>query len=285
MNKLDEYQLRHQFQLSKQNQRQLQSTQWVAALPVGVAGTAYWKKSEREQVVIDARMQQYGGIVTPLTERLLKLPDATLPQDWQISIRVPTDDRATIWLAQAANSGKGKHRVRFWIEHLLWQVWRQTTDDDVEQGRGQRIMVYSTQTLVASPVEASEALKHLQNWLHIWQMEAKQPFVLPPSLTLDAFSVDKKTGELKIKSMETLSEKWMGHDFNSYIAPNQNDECALHPDWQLILLATPLPQCIVNKLLLQLFLLLTNFTRLALPRIEGKFTQNLLAKAVQSIDK
>lgn len=235
MNKLDEYQLRHQFQLSKQNQKQLQSTQWVAALPVGVAGDAYWKKSEREQVVIDARMQQYGGVVTPLTERLLMLPDATLPQNWQISIRVPSDDRATIWLGQAANSGKGKHRVRFWLEHVLWQVWRQTTADDVAQGRGQRIMVYSTQTLLASPIEASEALKYLQNWLHIWQMEAEQPFVLPPSLTLDAFSVDKKTEELKIKSMEALSEKWLGNDFNSYIPPNQNDECALHPDWQLIL--------------------------------------------------
>lgn len=235
MNKLDEYQLRNQFQLSKQNQKQLQSSQWVAALPVGVAGEAYWKKSAREQVVIDARMQQYGGVVTPLTERLLTLPDATLPQEWQISIRVPTDDRATIWLGQAANSGKGKHRVRFWLEHLLWQVWRKTTDDDVANDRGQRIMVYSTQTLVASPIEASEAVKYLQDWLHVWQKAAEQPFVLPPSLTLDAFSVDKKTRELKIKAIESLSEKWMGNDFNSYISPNQNDECALHPDWQLIL--------------------------------------------------
>ncbi len=235
MNKLDEYQLRNQFQLSKQNQKQLQSTQWVAALPVGVAGDAYWKKSEREQVVIEARMQQYGGVITPLTERLLTLPDITLPQNWQISIRVPTDDRATTWLGQLASSGKGKHRVKFWLEHLFWQVWRQTTEDDVAMHRGQRIMVYSTQTLVASPIEASEALMHLQNWLHIWQIEAKQPFALPPGLTLDAFSVDKKTGDLKIKTIESLSEKWMGNDFNSYIPPNQNEECAWHPDWQLIL--------------------------------------------------
>ena len=234
LNKLDEYQLRHQFQLSKQNQKQLQSTQWVAALPVGVAGDAYWKKSEREQVVIEARMQQYGGVITSLTERLLTLPDASSSQNWQISIRVPTDDRATIWLSQSASSGKGKHRVKFWLEHLLWQVWRKTTDDDVAQGRGQRIMVYSTQTLVASPIQASEALKHLQNWLHIWQIEAKQPFALPPSLTLDAFSLDKN-GELKVKSLEALFKKWMGDDFNSYIPPNQNEECALHPDWQLIL--------------------------------------------------
>ena len=235
LNKLDEYQLRNQFQLSKQNKKQLQSTQWVAALPVGVAGDAYWKKSEREQVVIETRMQQYGGFITPLTERLLTLPDANSLQNWQISIRVPTDDRATLWLGQAASSGKGRHRVRFWLEHLLWQVWRKTTEDDVAQRRGERITVYSTQTLVAKPIEATEALKHLQNWLHIWQIEAEQPFVLPPSLTLDAFSLDKKTGELKIKSIESLFEKWMGNDFNSYIPPNQNDECALHPDWQLIL--------------------------------------------------
>lgn len=245
LNKLDEYQLRHQFQLSKQNQKQLQSTQWVAALPVGVAGDAYWKKGEREQVVIEQRMQQYGGVITPLTERLLTFLDANAAFDaketdikehnWQILIRVPTEERATIWLGQSASSGKGKHRVRFWLEHLLWQVWRKTTEDDVAQIRGQRITVYSTQTLVAKPIVAEDALKHLQNWLHIWQIEAKQPFALPPSLTLDSFSVDKKTGELKRKPVETLFEKWMGNDFNSYIPPNQNDECALHPDWQLIL--------------------------------------------------
>lgn len=240
MNKLDEYQLRYQFQLSKQNQRQLQSTQWVAALPVGVAGQAYWKKSEREQVVIDARMQQYGGVITPLTERLLTIPDARVLQEqdvqhWKISIRVPTDQQATLWLGQSASSGQGRHRVKFWLEHLLWQVWRKTTEDDVAQGRGQRIMVFSKQTLIALPIARDEALQHLHNWLHVWQIAAEQPFVLPSSLTLEAFSVDKKTDELKVKSFELLSNKWLGNDFNSYIPPNQNDECALHPDWQLIL--------------------------------------------------
>jgi exodeoxyribonuclease V gamma subunit len=240
LNKLDEYQLRNQFQVSKQNQKPLQSTQWVAELPIGVAGDAYWKKSVREQVAIEQRMQQYGGIVTPITERLLAIPDAQWlddqdPQNWQLSIRVPTDDQATMWLSQSASSGKGRHRVRFWLEHLLWQVWRKTTDDDVANERGYRIMVFSTQTLRAQPLEAGVALKHLQNWLHIWQMAAQQPFVLPPSLTLEAFSVEKKTDELKIKSFDTLSVKWLGNDFNSYIPPNQNEECALHPDWQLIL--------------------------------------------------
>jgi exodeoxyribonuclease V gamma subunit len=245
LNKLDEYQLRHQFQLSKQNQKPLQSTQWVAALPVGVAGAAYWKKSVREQSIIEQRMQHYGGVVTPITERLLTIPNDTdfldqaiqnqVTQNWQISIRVPTDEKITMWLSQSASSGRGRHRVRFWLEHLLWQVWRKTTEDDVAQERGSRIMVYSTQTLRALPIAAGDALKHVQNWLHVWQMAAQHPFVLPPSLTLEAFSVDKKTDELKIKSFDTLSVKWLGNDFNAYIPPNQNEECALHPDWQLIL--------------------------------------------------
>lgn len=243
LNKLDEYQLRHQFQISKQNQKQFKSNQWAAALPVGVAGDAYWKKSEREQVVIEQRMQKYSGVITPLTERLLTLPnadvsldgrDSQVVQNWQLSIRVPTDDRATKWLGQSASSGKGRHRVRFWLEHLLWQVWRKTTEDDVMQGRGQRITVYSTQTLVASPIEVSEALQHLQNWLSVWQVAAQQPFVLPPSLTLDAFSLDRNQ-ELKVKSPDTLLAKWLGTSFKPIIPPNQNDECALHPDWQLIL--------------------------------------------------
>lgn len=240
LNKLDEYQLRNQFQVSKQNQKTLQSTQWVAALPVGVAGAAYWKKSVREQIIIEQRMQQYGGVVTPVTERLLTIPALQslhdqVAQHWQISIRVPTDQQATLWLGQSASSGRGRHRVRFWLEHLLWQVWRETTIEDVEQGRGQRIVVYSNQTLRAMPLEAGEALKHLQNWLHVWQIAAQQPFVLPPSLTLDAFSIDKKTGELKVKPFESLAEKWLGNDFNSPIPPNQNEECALHPDWQFVL--------------------------------------------------
>jgi len=243
LNKLDEYQLRHQFQLSRQNQKTLQATQWVAALPVGVAGTAYWKKSVREQSIIEQRMQQYGGVVTLTTERLLTLPDLPSFDDalvshlahWQLSIRVPTDQRATMWLGQSASSGKGRHRVRFWLEHLLWQVWRETTHEDVEQGRGQRIVVYSNQTVRAVPVEAGEALKHLQNWLHVWQIATQQPFALPPSLTLDAFSIEKRTGELKVKPFDSLVEKWLGNDFNSPIPPNQNEECALHPDWQFVL--------------------------------------------------
>ncbi len=244
LNKLDEYQLRNQFQLSKQNQKQLQSTQWVAALPVGVAGEAYWKKSVREQSIIEQRMQQYGGVVTPITERLLTIPDTHQQlhsfneggsSHWQLSIRVPTDKPATIWLGQSASNGRGRHRVRFWLEHLLWQVWRATTEDDVAQGRGQRIVVYSTQTLVAKPIVAEAAVKYLQDWLHVWQIAAQQPFVLPPSLTLDAFSIDKKTDELKTKSFELLADKWLGNDFNSPIPSNQNEECALHPDWQFVL--------------------------------------------------
>jgi exodeoxyribonuclease V gamma subunit len=235
MNKLDEYQLRHQIQLSKQSQKPLQSSQWVAAKPVGAAGEAYWKKSAREQEVIEARMQQYGGVITPLTERLLMLPDATLSQNWQLLIRVPSDDRATMWLDQAASSGKGKHRVRFWLEHLLWQVWRRTTEEDVSQGRGQRIMVFGTLTLIAPPIQFEQAVKYLQDWLHVWQVAAQQPFVLPPDLTLSAFSVNKKMAELKIKSVESLFEKWMGEDFKPFTLPNQDEDCALHPDWLLIL--------------------------------------------------
>lgn len=235
LNKLEEYQLRHQFQLSKQNQKKLQRTQWVAALPVGVAGVAYWRKSAREQVLINARMQQYGSVITPLTERLLTLADGTSLQNWQLLMSVPTDHQATVWLGQSASNGEGNHRVRFWLEHLLWQVWRQTTEDDKKQGRGRRIVVFSTRTLVASPIEATEALRYLQDWLHIWQIAGQQPFVLPPSLTLAAFSVDGRTGELKRKPVDSFFEKWVGKDFTSYKPHNQNDECALHPDWQLIL--------------------------------------------------
>lgn len=243
LNKLDEYQLRHQFQLAKQSAQPLQATQWSAALPIGAAGKAYWQKGEREQVSIEQRLQLYGGFVNPLTERLLKL---TLREtdilvhsvltELQLSIRVPTDPQASTWLSQSASSGRGKHLLRFWIEHLLWQVWRKTTAQEVEQGIGQRIGVYSAQTLIAQPIAIEDALKHLQDWLYVWQLAAKRPFVLPPALVVDAFKIDKKTGEVKITALDELLQKWLTADeFNAFIPPQQNEDCALHPDWQLIL--------------------------------------------------
>ncbi len=243
LNKLDEYQLRHQFQLAKQSAQPLQATQWSAALPIGAAGTAYWRRGEREQVTIEERLRLYGGHVNLLTERLLKvdlretevLVQRVQPQI-QLSIRVPSDSQASQWLSQSASSGKGKHLLRFWIEHVLWQVWRGTTADDVDRGLGQRIGVYSKQTLIAQPITVDDALKYLQDWLYIWQLAAKRPFVLPPALALEAFKVDKKTGEAKILSGDDLLPKWLGADeFNAYIPTAQNEDRALHPDWQLIL--------------------------------------------------
>ncbi|AXI03718.1 exodeoxyribonuclease V subunit gamma [Aquirhabdus parva] len=243
LNKLDEYQLRHQFQLAKQSAQPLQATQWSAALPIGAAGKAYWQKGEREQVSIEQRLQLYGGFVNPLTERLLKvaLPETDILRhseraEVQLSIRVPTDQQASMWLSQSASSGRGKHLLRFWIEHLLWQVWRKTTAQEVEQGIGQRIGVYSAQTLIAQPMAMEDALKHLQDWLYVWQLAAKRPFVLPPALVVDAFKIDKKTGEVKITALDELLQKWLtADDFNAFVPPQQNEDCALHPDWQLIL--------------------------------------------------
>jgi exodeoxyribonuclease V gamma subunit len=238
LNKLDEYQLRNDFQAAKQTSRVLTREQWVAALPIGVAGDAYWLKGEFEQQLIAKRLAPYGTTLTPVTERLLQLGDPTVAEGialWQLSIRVPTDSKATLWLAQSASSGRGKHRLRFWLEHLLWQVQRQTTVDDVAAGRGQRVCVYSKETMIAEPILAADACGFLLDWLHLWQRAAKTPLVLPPALALEAFKVTIKDGVSFKEDIDGLIEKWMGHDFNSYTSPQQNEDCALHSDWQLIL--------------------------------------------------
>ncbi len=236
LNKLDEYQLREQFQSARTRRKTLQSEQWLAQLPVGAAGPAYWQKSEREQAEILQRLAQYGGELTPTTAR--RVPLTTRSQDWSILTHVPEEQATTRWLGLAPNSGQGRHRLRFWLEHLLWQVWRGTTDADVAAGRGQRIGVFSRITLSAPPITATQAIDYLEPWLAVWQQAGGQPHVLPPEIAIKAYTLDKRKQTLNLPTAEkihALLREWLGQGFDLHRRPEQNENCVLHPDWQLIL--------------------------------------------------
>jgi len=236
LNKLDEYQLREQFQNARTRHKTLQSEQWLAQLPVGAAGPAYWQKSLHAQDQILQRLQQYGGELTATTTRLVQL--TTVRQDWSVLTRVPEDMAASLWLSLAPNSGQGRHRLRFWLEHLLWQVWRCTTQLDVAAGRGRRIGVFSQITLMAPPIEAGQAVIYLAPWLAVWQQASILPHVLPPEIAIKAYTLDKRKQTLTLPNtdkQQSLLREWLGQGFDPHRRPEQNENCVRHPDWQLIL--------------------------------------------------
>lgn len=253
LNKLDEYQIRslHQQQPDSLIQGQLQSI-----LPVGHAATAYWKKSQIEAQRNQKRLSRYGT-ETELDEQQIQVGSviiqALMPKP--ISSLEPQSDFVAsthFWLSQQPVKSKGQRSLQYWLEHLAWQIKRQTTQAEVnayhDQQRpepkhcGERIVVLSDITLIFAPVEAAQAQSYLRQWLDVWQQAASQPWVLPPDLVLDktlGLGFDHDTQQFTIKNMPKLLEQWrdgksfFGGGFN--LPATEQIDCMQHRDWQIIL--------------------------------------------------
>ena len=249
LNALDQYQLRDLHQHSEQA---LEPELLMDLLPVGAAKDAYFLQSARDAAQVERRVDQYAEDYQKLgvdvcTEQLL------LMDGWQLSITVPqgersgqTSDRAAsgmpvaqaavaVWLRQSASSARGKQLLRVWLEHLAWQVYRQTRFSDVEADSGRTIAVYSKSTVCLPPIEADQAWQWLHDWLAVWQQAATTPWVLPPELALDGANGLKLDKDAQLKfNPDKLVESWLGEGFVTFNV-RDNRACALHPDWQLIL--------------------------------------------------
>lgn len=237
LNALDEYQLR---QAHLHTETALSVALLADRLPVGAAQEAYFLSTEQAARLIERRVQACALACAKVgcdqtTERLLSLADAA-GQTWQLLIEIPAEP-TEVWLTEIGNSGRGKHRLRAWLEHLAWQVYRQTTDADVQAGRGSRIMVFSKDSYQLPPLRVDQATADLLAWLTVWQHAARQPWVLPPDLVLDqsdGLRYSKKTDCYEYNTTKLL-EKWRGEGFKRWIAPSEDESCYLHPDWQLLL--------------------------------------------------
>jgi exodeoxyribonuclease V gamma subunit len=264
LNNLQQYHIRAMHQQHRDSE--LPEHQLQDVLPIGSAASAFWKKIQLEAEQNQQRLAAWGGQVNPLTEHTLEMGDFSLTI--QIALPLQADSGALIsgaffsdnlmsgslmsgshgvqancqctrWVAQYPYSVNAKRLLIFWLEHLAWQVWRNTTSAQVGNNDGSRVAVYSKSTLTAPPIEATQARAYLQQWLEAWQQAAVQPWVLPPSLILSdkGISLDKNDPQVAlIKDLNALHDIWLGRDFDFFGRnPQEKEECALHPDWQMIL--------------------------------------------------
>ncbi|XID74568.1 exodeoxyribonuclease V subunit gamma [Alkanindiges sp. WGS2144] len=227
LSKLDEYHIRA---LHQQQPEQLAHGHLQAVLPVGSAAMAYWKKSQLEAARNRKRLQVYGEGETPVSEYLLELAA------WQLLAKMPQDEHCALWLSQYPYKHKGQRQLRYWLEHLAWQIQRKTSGQDVQNGIGQRVIVLSDTTLIYDPVEASMAREQLLQWLDVWQQASCQPWVLPPNLVLHNSGIhyDAKTSSVSIKNPDGLLKQWLEGSYG-FLPAHEQEDCALHRDWQLIL--------------------------------------------------
>jgi len=250
LNTLDQYHLR---QAHLHTDVALNVDLLMDRLPVGAAKQAYFLSTEQAAQLIERRIQDCANVCGKtgcdvVTEQAIVLNDQA-GQAWSLQVTVPQMPTDT-WLAEIGNSGRGKHRLRMWLEHLAWQVYRRTSEADVQAGRGARIMVFSNQTFKLLPVTAEQAHVYLLDWLQVWQQAAQQPWVLPPDLVLDkdaGLRYVKKSDSYEY-TLEKLLEKWRGEGFNRTIAPSDDESCYVHPDWQLVLQGQDAEQALMRHL-------------------------------------
>lgn len=247
LNALDHYHLR----ALHQQQKQLKQGFLQDRLPVGNTADAYWKKSQLEARKQQQRLQQFAPHATTTTTQVLDFAG------YKLAIEVPAEE-TSLWLSQYPYGIRGTRQLAFWLEHLAWQVWRQTTVEDVAANNGQRIAVYSKECLQVPPIAASEAAVYLKHWLQVWQCAAISPWVLPPDLALNNDGVQAKPNEdldqpawqRSIKSLAKVLEIWKGESFDWKGAPpkREQEDCALHDDWQLILRGQDVVACLLERL-------------------------------------
>ncbi len=151
------------------------------------------------------------------------------------------DASAHQWRQLMPHAAKAEYLLKLWLSHLSWQVARATTEDDVHQGLGISICQFmkthhslnalgkKSATLIAlAPVPAPEAEWLLAGFMLMALVMRAHPVPLTAlsSLTLLAAHAEG--------TADTLS----AYDFSDWLKSGYgyiNDQCAHHPDWQLLL--------------------------------------------------
>lgn len=152
---------------------------------------------------IDAH--QYSAMITDVAEQsiLLDMPVNTMT----LIAKVPSD-QVTGWLRVLPSTARLSHVLRYYLHHLAWQVYRQTTEDDVKHGHGSSFWQFDKASsdlgylgldaddclLTLLPVTAAQAKKQLVNFTAFALMAQKRPLVLPAMLGL--MMVNLMTDEL-----------------------------------------------------------------------------------------
>ncbi len=202
-------------------------------MPAGQLAPVYAEWVRQQHEAFAARLQSWARkhgktAVDPCTRRTLHVAGVALLID------VPEPLDTPVWLRWSPSRASDKHLLKGWLQHLGWQVLRGDA-----QG-GTTVVVGSDETVSFAPVSAQEARQQLAHWLAFWQLTLTEPVALPAALLTKHAKALKKDADAAAGSTwranKTLIDQWLGKkNYDHGPAPSDDEACAQHPDWQLIL--------------------------------------------------
>ncbi|MDO4441151.1 MAG: exodeoxyribonuclease V subunit gamma [Moraxella sp.] len=134
--------------------------------------------------------EQYSRMLSKLCEQAV--PMTLGSHRLKLLADLPQADE-TVWRNLSVSRASAERLIDFWLHHLLWQVHRQTSQIDEQQGRGKSIWRFKEasnqlkpiglaeqSTYELQPVQADKAAKLLQNFIIFMLLGSKLPITLTP---------------------------------------------------------------------------------------------------------
>ncbi|MCL1623366.1 exodeoxyribonuclease V subunit gamma [Moraxella sp. Tifton1] len=143
--------------------------------------------------------------------------------DIKVVADMPASDEM-VWLNVLVSKASADKLMGFWVWHLIWQIHRQTTEDDVKHGRGASVWQYltpsSTQLKVIglsagsvyqfAPVCANVAKRYLINLVLFALIATKTPLILLPVNALKKALADHEEVVIKHDEMDEYAQLIIG---------------------------------------------------------------------------
>lgn len=160
-----------------------------------------------------AQPTDFSAMMTTTHEQVMTLNMGQYPI--KVVASVPMCDE-TLWLNLLVSRASADKLIGFWVHHLIWQIHRKTTQDDVVHGRGASIWQYqgsssqlnalklkSADTYQFAPMLAEVAKRYLVNLVLFVLIGAKLPIALMP---LNALIIAKAGGDM---SQVDINGEWV----------------------------------------------------------------------------
>ena len=195
-------------------------------LPVGHTRTGTWKISLAEQAQLVQRLD--GRQITATTQQNLNIEDNLL-----LSIQVPEDQHATLWLSCMASSAKPKRQTQTWLEYLLWLSYLDLGGDGTQYVRE---VICNDKTIMCHGLSSAQAKQQLASWFGLWRHAQKRPVILPAALFRQEKThwVENENGQVIPDNLQKLQDKWLNN--HSFGIELESDEANCHHrDWRFIL--------------------------------------------------
>lgn len=199
----------------------------------------------------DAAAEQALTVITDTHQVVLRAAG----ESWQGQVPVAAD--ANYWCQLLPNTASPKHLLKVWLQHLFWQLHRQTTQAQVADGDGTSLCRFykaastasdalgsefkDCQTFCFAPIDQWTALAELCKWHAFAQLTAQQPVVLMPKYALTYLSQQHKhasnheLGSAGYYPLRKHFTSWLSPAFASGFKSPIYDDCSLHDSWQYVL--------------------------------------------------